>query len=169
LTFISSLSSKCTRLEIHTLTPEGLQPFLDIGIYGRISTLQLFRPSTEDKDLLFIATERYKFCILAYDSNTGEIVTRANGDIHDATGKPAEHAQIGIIDPESQVIALHLYTGWLKLIQIDSSGKLQDAYNIRYFSSHFSPITQNDHHDGRRLIRIFGCCFMFSLDWMNCM
>jgi hypothetical protein len=34
----------------------------------------------EDKDLLFIVTERYQFMVLAYDEAKGEIVTRAGGD-----------------------------------------------------------------------------------------
>lgn len=35
----------------------------------------------EPQDLLFISTERYKFCVLAYDAKTGEIITKANGDL----------------------------------------------------------------------------------------
>lgn len=35
----------------------------------------------EKQDLLFISTERYKFCVLAYDAEKQLIETRANGDI----------------------------------------------------------------------------------------
>ena len=74
-----------------------------MGIYGRIATMELFRPQVqcyilpapqrlhgvplctprfitiwrftwlqgERKDLLFLSTERYKFCVLEYDSATG--------------------------------------------------------------------------------------------------
>lgn len=68
---------------------------LDVPIYGRISVLELFRPPVrasarcggfrvlrrrsdrvlcaqgEAKDLLFILTERYKFCVLEYNAATG--------------------------------------------------------------------------------------------------
>ena len=67
---------------------------LDVPIYGRISVLELFRPPVrardgggggvpasaltvycalqgEATDLLFILTERYKFCILEYNTATG--------------------------------------------------------------------------------------------------
>lgn len=37
--------SKCTRIEIYLITSEGLQLLHDIGIYGRISTMELFRPN----------------------------------------------------------------------------------------------------------------------------
>jgi DNA damage-binding protein 1 len=80
---------------------------------------------------LFISTERYKFCILAYDSSTGEIITRANGDIMDKTGRPADIGQIGIIDPGCRVIGLHMYDGLFKVIPIDPNGQLKEAFNIR--------------------------------------
>ena len=33
-----------TKLEINLLTAEGLQPMLDVPIYGRIGTMELYRP-----------------------------------------------------------------------------------------------------------------------------
>lgn len=40
--------SKCTRIEIHLLTPDGISPLLDVGIYGRIATMELFRPQVNN-------------------------------------------------------------------------------------------------------------------------
>ena len=119
------------------MTPDGLQPFLDIGIYGRISTLELFRPKNEEKDLLLIVTERYKFCVLSYDSRTGEIVTRANGDLQDRISKPAENAQIGIIDPNCRAIGLHIHTGLFKVIPVNELGVFSESFNLRYFNKSF--------------------------------
>lgn len=45
-------------------------------------------------------------------------MTRAHGDVSDKVGRPCEAGQIGIIDPESRVIVLHLYDGNLKVIAI---------------------------------------------------
>eukprot|EP00894_Picocystis_sp_ML_P001100 jgi/Pico_ML_1/51617/g2612.t1 len=84
----------------------------------------------EDKDLLFLTIERYKFCVLSYDENNGEITTRAKGDIQDKIGKPADNGQIGIVDPECRMIGLHLYDGTFKVIPIEN-GELQESYNIR--------------------------------------
>lgn len=36
--------AKNTRIEIHLVTPEGLRPMLDVGIYGRVCVMELFRP-----------------------------------------------------------------------------------------------------------------------------
>ncbi|EEF35767.1 DNA repair protein xp-E, putative [Ricinus communis] len=73
---LNLIIAKCTRIEIHLLTPQGLQPMLDVPIYGRIATLELFRPHGEAQDFLFIATERYKFCVLQWDAETSELITR---------------------------------------------------------------------------------------------
>ena len=39
---------------------------IDIPVYGRISVLKLFRPKNLEKDVLFVLTERYRFCVLEY-------------------------------------------------------------------------------------------------------
>ncbi|KAK9791627.1 hypothetical protein WJX73_005132 [Symbiochloris irregularis] len=131
---INLIVSKCTRIEIHTLTPEGLKGILDVPIYGRVACMELFRPPVGNKpgkDLLFILTERHKFCVLEYDSNTGELVTKANGDASDRVGRPVDDGQIGIIDPSQRMIGLHMYEGLFKVIPIDDRGQLHEAFNVR--------------------------------------
>ena len=41
---LNLIIAKNTRLEIHLVTPEGLRPLLDVGIYGKIACMHLFRP-----------------------------------------------------------------------------------------------------------------------------
>ncbi|KAJ8627269.1 hypothetical protein MRB53_020576 [Persea americana] len=128
---LNLIIAKCTRIEIHLLTPQGLQPMLDVPIYGRIATLELFRPHGEAQDFLFIATERYKFCVLQWDAETSELITRAMGDVSDRIGRPTDNGQIGIIDPDCRLIGLHLYDGLFKVIPFDNKGQLKEAFNIR--------------------------------------
>ncbi|KAJ0018028.1 hypothetical protein Pint_11070 [Pistacia integerrima] len=138
---LNLIIAKCTRIEIHLLTPQGLQPMLDVPIYGRIATLELFRPHGEAQDFLFIATERYKFCVLQWDAESSELITRfkiytnknnqAMGDVSDRIGRPTDNGQIGIIDPDCRLIGLHLYDGLFKVIPFDSKGQLKEAFNIR--------------------------------------
>ncbi|GFS39733.1 damaged DNA binding protein 1A [Actinidia rufa] len=104
---------------------------LDVPIYGRIATLELFRPHGEAQDLLFIATERYKFCVLQWDPEAAEVITRAMGDVSDRIGRPTDNGQIGIIDPDCRLIGLHLYDGLFKVIPFDNKGQLKEAFNIR--------------------------------------
>ncbi|XP_009803985.1 DNA damage-binding protein 1 isoform X2 [Nicotiana tabacum] len=128
---LNLIIAKCTRIEIHLLTPQGLQPMLDVPIYGRIATLELFRPHGETQDFLFIATERYKFCVLQWDAEASEVITRAMGDVSDRIGRPTDNGQIGIIDPDCRLIGLHLYDGLFKVIPFDNKGQLKEAFNIR--------------------------------------
>ena len=104
---------------------------VDVPIYGRVATMELFKPPLESKHLLFISTERHMFCVLAYDAVKGELVTRAMGDLTDRIGRPTERGQIGIVDPECRVIGLHLYDGLFKVIPMDQKGQLREAFNIR--------------------------------------
>jgi DNA damage-binding protein 1 len=83
--------------------------------------------------MLFILTERYNICILAYDSKNKEIITIATGDVQERIGREIENDQIGIIDPESKIIVLHLYEGILKIIPIDKL-EVKEAFNIRYIN-----------------------------------
>eukprot|EP01126_Amoeba_proteus_P030505 TRINITY_DN3014_c0_g1_i10.p1 TRINITY_DN3014_c0_g1~~TRINITY_DN3014_c0_g1_i10.p1 ORF type:complete len:1099 (-),score=193.96 TRINITY_DN3014_c0_g1_i10:112-3408(-) len=128
---LNLIISKGTRIEIYLVNDDILQAVYDVGVYGRIATMFMFRPKGEQQDFLFLSTERYKFCVLSYDTQKGEIKTRANGDLSDRIGHPADVGQIGIIDAECRVIVLHLYGGMLKVIPLDSQGRLQEAYNVR--------------------------------------
>ncbi|XP_048584985.1 DNA damage-binding protein 1 [Nematostella vectensis] len=129
--------AKNTRLEIHLVTPEGLRPMLDVGLYGSVGVMELFRPPNEPQDLLFILTAKYRVCILGYRKETGDIVTRACGDVQDRIGRPSDTGQIGIIDPSCRVIGLRLYDGLFKVIplELDSDKELK-AFNIRLEELH---------------------------------
>lgn len=41
---LSLVVAKCTRLEIYQMGVEGLKPLIDVGMYGRIAIMELFRP-----------------------------------------------------------------------------------------------------------------------------
>lgn len=113
------------------LTPEGLRAVVDAPIHGRVATLALFKPPLKKKHLIFLATERGAFCVLAYDSSKGELVTEAMGDLTDRIGRPAECGQIGIVDPECRVAGAHLYDGLFKCLPLDRTGQMREAFNVR--------------------------------------
>ncbi len=41
---LNLIIAKNTRLEIYLVTPEGLRPVKEIGLYGKIAVMELFRP-----------------------------------------------------------------------------------------------------------------------------
>ncbi|XP_061415888.1 DNA damage-binding protein 1 [Lethenteron reissneri] len=130
---LNLLIAKNTRLEIYVVTPEGLRAVKEVGMYGKISVMELFRPQGEKKDLLFILTAKYNACILEYkqDGDNVDIITRAHGNVQDRIGRPSETGIIGIVDPESRMIGLRLYDGLFKVIPLDRDNKELKAFNIR--------------------------------------
>eukprot|EP00960_Hanusia_phi_P003968 116510-Hanusia_phi.AAC.2 len=124
--------AKGSRLVVYTATQESLQPVLDTGVYGRIAAIELYRVAGAERDSLYILTERLKFCIVEYDSTTGELITKAMGDVQDSVGKAVDGGPIAHIDPEKRMIGFLLYDGLFKVIPIDTrNGQLREAFNIR--------------------------------------
>ncbi|KAJ0001853.1 hypothetical protein NQD34_001649 [Periophthalmus magnuspinnatus] len=130
---LNLLIAKNTRLEIYVVTAEGLRPVKEVGMYGKISVMELFRPKGESKDLLFILTSKYNACILEYKQNgeSIDIITRAHGNVQDRIGRPSETGIIGIVDPECRMIGLRLYDGLFKVIPLDRDNRELKAFNIR--------------------------------------
>lgn len=52
--------AKNSQLEVHMVTPEGLEPKIEIKIYGRIATMQLFRPPVSMIKVLFFINSKVK-------------------------------------------------------------------------------------------------------------
>ncbi|XP_064600976.1 DNA damage-binding protein 1-like [Liolophura sinensis] len=130
---LNLIIAKNTRMEIYVVTPEGLRPIKEVGIYGRIAVMELFRPPGETKDLLFLLTSRYHAMILEchQDGENIDIITRAHGNVQDRIGRPSETGIIGIIDPQCRAIGLRLYDGLFKVIPLDRDNKELKAFNIR--------------------------------------
>ncbi|XP_052008105.1 DNA damage-binding protein 1 isoform X2 [Xyrauchen texanus] len=130
---LNLLIAKNTRLEIYVVTAEGLRPVKEVGMYGKIAVMELFRPKGECKDLLFILTAKYNACILEYKQNGDsiDIITRAHGNVQDRIGRPSETGIIGIVDPECRMIGLRLYDGLFKVVPLDRDNRELKAFNIR--------------------------------------
>ncbi|XP_003389315.1 PREDICTED: DNA damage-binding protein 1-like [Amphimedon queenslandica] len=129
---LNLIQAKGSNLAVSLVTSEGLKPVLDVDVFGRILAIQLFRPQGERMDLLFILTARYHVAIVGYDPIANDVLTRAYGDIKERVGKPTLGKNVAMVDPSCQLIALHLYTGQLKIVplQFDSGSPLK-AFNIR--------------------------------------
>ena len=130
---LNLIVAKGTYLELSSISDEGLVPILEIPLYGRVASMELYAPSN-DKDgqqLLLILTERYDICVLKYDAEARVLTTHASGNVRDVIGRPTEGGQIGVVDPSSLLIGLHLYDGLLKIIPLNPSGKVLEAFNAR--------------------------------------
>ncbi|XP_026318053.1 DNA damage-binding protein 1 [Hyposmocoma kahamanoa] len=133
-TDLNLLVAKVSRLEMYLVTPEGLRPMKEVGLYGRVAKMKLFRPPYEKKDLVFILTARYNAMILEWRTGANselEVVTRAHGNVSDRIGKPSENGILAVIDPQARVIGLRLYDGLLKIIPLDKDSTELKAASLR--------------------------------------
>ncbi|CAG4984132.1 unnamed protein product [Colias eurytheme] len=133
-TDLNLLVAKVSRLEMYLVTPEGLHPMKEVGLYGRVAKMKLFRPPYENKDLVFILTARYNAMILEWRTGPNgdlEVVTRAHGNVADRIGKPSENGILAVIDPQARVIGLRLYDGLFKIIPLDKDSTELKAASLR--------------------------------------
>ncbi|KAF2317850.1 hypothetical protein GH714_041167 [Hevea brasiliensis] len=81
--------------------------------------------------IFYLLLQKDISCVLQWDAEASELITRAMGDVSDRIGRPTDNGQIGIIDPDCRLIGLHLYDGLFKVIPFDNKGQLKEAFNIR--------------------------------------
>ena len=78
-----------SRLEVHTVTPEGLSPLCSAPLFGRIATLRLVvgapaRAAAGARGAqaqLVVTTERHQFMVLEWDAAAASLRTVACGDM----------------------------------------------------------------------------------------
>ena len=107
--------AKGNHLEIQTLKEDGLDPILDVALFGKITALDFYRPANTKQDILFVLTEKKHFSVIGYDAINKKFITRAIGNVKDRVGRDIESGQRGFIDPENKMIAMLLYDGLLKV------------------------------------------------------
>lgn len=108
--------AKGNHIEIQTLVDHGLCPVLDVGLFGKITALDFYRPMNSTQDVIFILTEKKHFSVIGFDSVKKKLITRASGNVKDRVGRDIESGQKGFIDPNNSMIAMLLYEGLLKVI-----------------------------------------------------
>ncbi|GMI95411.1 damaged DNA binding protein 1A [Hibiscus trionum] len=142
---LNLIVAKNTHFEISFITHEGLEPFLDVPIFGRIAALELFRPRGETQDFLFVSTELYEFFVLQWDAEKSVLLRRGKGTAsgYISSLRFVNSGMSSIIDPDCRLIGLNLYNRFLEVIRLDDERQLRadrryDAFHIRYSSLLFS-------------------------------
>ncbi|KAA0168369.1 hypothetical protein FNF28_02529 [Cafeteria roenbergensis] len=123
--------AKTSRLELFSIEADGLSPLFEVQVYGRISSMETFRPAGQERDLLCLLTEKMQLSVISYDASTNELVTVAMCDAQDRIGRPVESGPVLITDPGSRLVAMHLYDNLLKVVDT-RGGRFADlALNVR--------------------------------------
>lgn len=128
---VNLLVAKYNRVEVYLVTSEGLTQLHDVGFYGRIAAIHLFRPQSQDRDFLLLCTERNQFAILSYNNVTKQIVTEAAGTTRNDAGRLAPNGQISDVDPDGRMFFVHQYIGMMKIVPLDKNCRVQEPFNVR--------------------------------------
>ena len=114
-TDINLIIAKGNHLEVHTLDKDILIPVQNVALFGKIASLQFYRPPSSQQDVVFVLTERKHFCILGYDTEKKVFISKATGNAKDRVGRDLERGLSAVIDPDNRVIGMLLYEGLLKV------------------------------------------------------
>ncbi|CAO3646398.1 unnamed protein product [Cunninghamella blakesleeana] len=133
---INLILGKGNRIEIYTLTPDGLKPTLEFSIFGTIVALQLYKPKGRSQASLFLLIAHHKYCILTYSAESKQIFTEDSNEIGLATlpshsnSLASSFTPIQIsIEPTYHYIATLLYPSIITIV-IPSSGTANAHNNI---------------------------------------
>jgi len=122
------LLARSTRIELYSISREGLIPLVELPINGVIVVMRLVRPPGEDRDNLMILTQRNKFCVLRWNITFQSVDTVCLGDMKDKLGQQYDGFPIGVADPQLRCFALHLYETVVKIVPGDFK---KEAYPVR--------------------------------------
>ena len=66
--------AKNVRLEIYLVTPEGLRPLKEVGIYGKIAVVKFFRPPVRLYWYLYFITYRISLFVVVLSVLTFSVI-----------------------------------------------------------------------------------------------
>lgn len=131
------LLAKGSHIEVHRLSETngnvGLQLTIDVNFFGKIVSLDKYRPSSSiDQDYLFVLTERKNFCVLKFDQASKNVKTISAGNVKDKVGRDIATGLCGIVDNQHHIVSMLVYEGLLKIFPIDpTTGAIKDCFNVR--------------------------------------
>lgn len=111
---------KANRLEIYSLTPEGLNLAASCSLFAKVTMLaRLPAPANSTTDHLFVGTDRYTYCTLSWDGERNQIRTERNYvDISDPSSREAQTGNRCLIDPSGRFMTLEVYEGVIAVVPI---------------------------------------------------
>ncbi|ODQ82015.1 hypothetical protein BABINDRAFT_114365 [Babjeviella inositovora NRRL Y-12698] len=113
----SLVIAKINRIEVHDVTPEGLQLAHTLPVYGKISTIASFQPPLCLKHWLIVVTESDKLYIVAY---SGRFVVMEDVQFS-STGSQSsiDTSSLVAVDPRGEFIVIHSFQGYVQTIPVN--------------------------------------------------
>ncbi|KAI5795530.1 mono-functional DNA-alkylating methyl methanesulfonate N-term-domain-containing protein [Geopyxis carbonaria] len=115
----SLIVAKTNRVEIYEFSSNRLNLRTHFAIYGKVTALLTLRPANSRTDHLFIATDRFDYLTISWDTNRGTVRNeRKAQDVSDRFLRDAPHGPIYLSDPAGRMLGLHVYEGLFLAIPI---------------------------------------------------
>ncbi|GMR48304.1 hypothetical protein PMAYCL1PPCAC_18499, partial [Pristionchus mayeri] len=122
--------AKTNRLEIYAVTSDGLRNVVEVPIFGRIATMNVFRWKNESIDSIVIVTVQQELAIMCWDMETGKMKNRAFGNIMEKVGRPSETGTITTVHVNGMIV-VRAYDHAIKVIQWDEPSTELKAFQVR--------------------------------------
>ncbi|KAF2838953.1 DNA damage-binding protein 1 [Patellaria atrata CBS 101060] len=111
--------AKANRLELYHQTEDGLSLLYTRTIYGKVTILHKIRPASSQTDHLFVATDRFMYFTLSWNSDSKQFQTeRSYIDLADKGARDSQTGDRLLVDPSGKFITLEIYEGVVNVIPI---------------------------------------------------
>lgn len=116
---------KANRLELYTLTPDGLSLVATRALNAQVTMLaRLPTPSNSLTDHLFVGTDQYNYFTLVWDDeNNGFCTARSYVDISEPSSRESQTNPRCLVDPSGRFMTLEVYEGVIVVIPIVEATK----------------------------------------------
>jgi DNA damage-binding protein 1 len=123
------VNRKANRVEIWTLSLEGLEMVYSQAIFGRVSMLEKVRPPGAKADHLFIGTLRSQYFTVAWNAETRSLDTvQSFADVTDKHLRDSQSRDRCVVDPTGQHMVMELFEGILNLVKVVKPRKPSGDY-----------------------------------------
>lgn len=114
---------------MYNVSSSGLDFVADLPLYGVVSAMFLYRAhgTSEPTDRLFVCLSDHRVFTLVWQEGT--LRTPVTGALRDAVGEDA--VVQAVLDVGQKCVTMTLTDSTLKVVPIEASSVLQDAFNVR--------------------------------------
>ncbi|KAL8922971.1 MAG: hypothetical protein Q9172_003349 [Xanthocarpia lactea] len=120
----SLVVAKANRLEIYSLSQDGLVLSHTRTLYGKVTMLERLQFAQSPTEHLFVGTDRYMYFTLFWDPESQQLCTQKTYvDQADKASRDSQTQDRCHVDPSRQYMMLQLYDGIITILPLLSKGK----------------------------------------------
>ncbi|KAI9732341.1 MAG: hypothetical protein M1834_001548 [Cirrosporium novae-zelandiae] len=115
----SLIVAKANRLEIYSISNDGLALQHSSAIYGKVTMLSKHRPVSSPTDHLFVGTDRYTYFSVCWDPQAKKLCTvQSSIDLAEKFARDSQNGDRCLLDPTGRFMTLELFEGSVTVVPI---------------------------------------------------